>query len=151
MADHPVSPTVCALACACESAMKTRNYNSVATWQSIENKFKAAFGGKAPYSWQIDWWGWRWGGRTLECWFTRICWLQWLGESAGGSMLFLIVLLYQIQMIALDLLKTATGGNLGSTPRSSVLISSLLHLYLGTQPYVWFWWGGWVLCGFHRC
>ena len=34
--------------------MKTRNYNSVATRQSIENKFKATLGGKAPYSWQID-------------------------------------------------------------------------------------------------
>jgi len=37
-----------------ESALESRNYNYIATRQSIENKFKAVFQGKPPYSWQID-------------------------------------------------------------------------------------------------
>jgi ATP-dependent helicase YprA (DUF1998 family) len=54
MMDHPISPSVDTLACAHESAVKAWNYNSAVTRQSIENKFKAAFDGKVPYSWQID-------------------------------------------------------------------------------------------------
>ncbi|KAF8237483.1 P-loop containing nucleoside triphosphate hydrolase protein, partial [Tricholoma matsutake] len=37
-----------------EAALKARNYNHIVTQESIENKFKAVFDGKAPYSWQID-------------------------------------------------------------------------------------------------
>ncbi|KAI9512673.1 P-loop containing nucleoside triphosphate hydrolase protein [Russula earlei] len=34
--------------------MKTCHYNYTTTRQSIENKFRAVFGGKPPYSWQVD-------------------------------------------------------------------------------------------------
>jgi ATP-dependent helicase YprA (DUF1998 family) len=37
-----------------ESALKDQNYNYPETRQSIENKFKTAFGGRGPYSWQTD-------------------------------------------------------------------------------------------------
>ena len=52
--DHSASHPPDALARARESALKARNYNYPATRQSIESKFKAAFDGRAPYSWQID-------------------------------------------------------------------------------------------------
>ncbi|KAI9451133.1 hypothetical protein F5148DRAFT_1290346 [Russula earlei] len=51
--DHPISPPD-ALICACESATKTCHSNYATTQQSIENKFHAVFGGKPPYSWQVD-------------------------------------------------------------------------------------------------
>jgi ATP-dependent helicase YprA (DUF1998 family) len=52
--NHPVSSAVDTLTLARESALKAWNYNCSATRQSIESKFKAAFDGKTPYSWQVD-------------------------------------------------------------------------------------------------
>jgi ATP-dependent helicase YprA (DUF1998 family) len=52
--NHPASPAADMLTNACESTLKAWKYNSSATRQSIEDKFKAAFDGKAPYSWQVD-------------------------------------------------------------------------------------------------
>ena len=52
---QPVSSTVDdVLTCARESAAKKHDYNYAATRRLIENKFQAAFGGKLPYSWQVD-------------------------------------------------------------------------------------------------
>jgi superfamily II DNA helicase RecQ len=43
-----------ALTCARESALKSRNYDSITTRQTIESKFKNIFDGRAPYEWQTD-------------------------------------------------------------------------------------------------
>ena len=47
---HPVN----ILTSARESATKARHYDYAATRRSIENKFRAVFDGKPPYSWQTD-------------------------------------------------------------------------------------------------
>lgn len=51
--DDPSSP-VDIVTRARESALSSRRYDYIATRRSIENNFKAAFDGRAPYSWQTD-------------------------------------------------------------------------------------------------
>ena len=54
VSSHPISPLANVLISSRESAFKGRLYDHAATRRSIEDKFRAVFDGKPPYSWQTD-------------------------------------------------------------------------------------------------
>ncbi|KAF8219183.1 hypothetical protein L208DRAFT_1088831, partial [Tricholoma matsutake] len=72
------------LTCAREAALKAWNYNHIVTRESMENKFKAVFDGKAPYSWQID---------VTEALVLRFDCLVFFGAGSGICVAFCLLLL----------------------------------------------------------